>query len=194
SDSNGYDRVVMVPAAAGKDGSKAAANLTPRTSSAVQLKGADGLIGTPAGESAGFYADVTNLAPDLSSFGLYFTSITRPNAHCAVAVCDALPAGAPGEDKLAKYIADNLPPAIFGDFAPEEAGLIDEDTWYQQTVGLNQAYDTAVFRYVLKTLQPKTQVLLAGTDQTDEVSHQILGLLTPSAPDGSANPFFDRVA
>ena len=138
--------------------------------------------------------DVTKLAPDLSSFQLYFTSLTRPNAHCTVAACDALPAGAAGEDKLAKYIADNLPPAIFGDFAPEEAGVIDEDTWYAQTVGLNQAYDLSVIRYVLGTLQPNTQVLLAGTDQTDEVSHQILGLLTPTAPDGTANPYYDRVA
>ena len=190
----GYNRVVMVPTAAGKDGSQAAANLTPRTYSAVKLKGTDGLIGTAAGESAGFYVDVTDLAPDLSKFQLYFTSVTRPNAHCATAACAALPAGAPGEDHLAKYIADNLPPAIFGDFAPEEAGLIDEDTWYAQTVGLNQAYDLAVFNYVLKTLQPDTDVLLAGTDQTDEVSHQILGLLTPTAPDNSANPYYDRVA
>jgi 2',3'-cyclic-nucleotide 2'-phosphodiesterase (5'-nucleotidase family) len=194
STNKGYDRVVMVPTAAGKDGSKAAADLTPRHYSAVKLKGADGLTGTAAGESAGFYVDVTDLAPDLSSFGLYFTSVTRPNAHCATAACAALPAGAPGEDRLAKYLADNLPPAIFGDFAPEEAGLIDEDTWYAQTVGLNQAYDLAVFSYVLKTLQPDTDVLLAGTDQTDEVSHQILGLLTPTAPDGSANPYYDRVA
>ena len=37
-------------------------------------------------------------------------------------------------------------------------------------------------------------MLLAGTDQTDEVSHQILGLLTPTAPDGTANPYYDRVA
>ncbi len=194
SGGKGYDRVVMVPTAAGKDGAKAAATLTPRTYSAVKLKGADGLIGTAAGESAGFYVDVTNLAADLSTFQLYFTSITRPNAHCATAACAALPAGAAGEDRLAKYIADNLPPAIFGDFAPEEAGLIDEDTWYGQTVGLNQAYDRAVFTYVLGTLQPDTDVLLAGTDQTDEVSHQILGLLTPTAPDGSANPYYDRVS
>jgi len=192
--SSGYDRAVMVPTGGGKDGANAAANLTPRSYSAVKLKGADGLIGTAAGESAGFYVDVTKMAPDLSSFQLYFTSITRPNAHCATAACNALPAGAPGEDKLAKYIADNLPPAVFGDFAPEEAGLIDEDTWFGQTVGLNQAYDLAVFNFVLKTLQPDTDVLLAGTDQTDEVSHQILGLLTPTAPDGSANPFYDRVA
>ena len=194
SGSHGYDRVVMVASSAAKDGAKASANLTPRTYSPVKLKDADGLIGAAAGESAGFYVDVTNLASDLSSFGLYFTSVTRPNAHCATAACAALPAGAPGEDRLAKYIADNLPPAIFGDFAPEEAGLIDEDTWFGQTVGLNQTYDLAVFDYVLNDLQPGTEVLLAGSDQTDEVSHQILGLLTPTAPDGSANPYYDRVA
>lgn len=190
----GYDRVLVVPTNAGKDGSKAAANLVPGQYSAVKVRGADGLIGTAAGETAGFYLNLMRISPDLSDFGLYFTSLTRPNAHCAVPACDALPAGAPGEDKLAKYIADNLPPAIFGDFAPEEAGVIDEDTWFGQTVGLNQAYDRAVLNYVLGTLQPDTDVLLAGTDQTDEVSHQILGLLTPTAPDGSANPYYDRVA
>src|SRR4029079_8026771 len=62
--SSGYDRVVMVPSGAAKDGSKAAANLTPRTYSPVKLKGADGLIGSAAGESAGFYVNVTSLAPD----------------------------------------------------------------------------------------------------------------------------------
>jgi 2',3'-cyclic-nucleotide 2'-phosphodiesterase (5'-nucleotidase family)/predicted AlkP superfamily phosphohydrolase/phosphomutase len=190
----GYDRVVMVPSSAGKDGSKAAASLTPRTYSAVKLSGANGLIGAAAGESAGFYVDVTKLSADLSSFGLYFTSVTRPKAHCGTAACAALPAGATGEDRLEKYIADNLPPAIFGDFAPEEAGLIDEDTWYQQVVGLNQAYDQAVADYVLKTLQPGTDVLLAGTDQTDEVSHQILGLITKTSADGTANPYYDRIA
>jgi 2',3'-cyclic-nucleotide 2'-phosphodiesterase (5'-nucleotidase family) len=191
---HGYDRVVMVPTAAAKNGARVAATLTPRTYSPVKLTGADGLIGPAAGESAGFYADVTDLSADLSRFQLYFTSVTRPNAHCATAACAALPAGAPGEDHLAKYISDNLPPAISGDFAPEEAGLIDEDTWFAQTVGLNQAYDLAVYQFVLKTLQPDTQVLLAGTDETDEVSHQILGLLTPTAPDNSPNPFFDRKA
>src|SRR5262249_47681510 len=68
SGNNGYDKAVMVPTGSGKDGSKAAANLTPRAFSAVKLKGADGLIGTAAGESAGFYVDITRLAPDLSSF------------------------------------------------------------------------------------------------------------------------------
>jgi 2',3'-cyclic-nucleotide 2'-phosphodiesterase (5'-nucleotidase family)/predicted AlkP superfamily phosphohydrolase/phosphomutase len=191
---NGYDRALLVPSTAGKAASKSLATLVPGKYSAIKLTDADGLTGTAAGESAGFYVKLMTLSKDLSKFGLYFTSLTRPNAHCGTAACDALPAGAPGEDKLQKYIADNLPPAIFGDFAPEEAGIIDEDTWYQQVVDLNQAYDVAVFNYVLKQLQPGTNVLLAGIDQTDEVSHQVLGLLTPKAPDGTANPYYDRVA
>ncbi len=191
---HGYDRALLVPSTAGKDGSQSLATLVPGQFSAVKLKGGNGLIGTAAGESAGFYLKIMTMAGDLSKFSLYFTSVTRPNAHCSTAACNALPAGAPGEDHLAKYIADNLPPAVFGDFAPEEAGIIDEDTWFQQVVDLNQAYDVAVDKFVLGTLQPDTDVLLAGTDQTDEVSHQILGLLTPTAPDGSPNPYFDRVA
>ncbi len=191
---HGYDRALMVPSTAGKDGAQSLATLVPGQFSAIKLKGADGLIGSAAGESAGFYVKIMTMAGDLSRFSLYFTSLTRPNAHCSTAACNALPAGAPGEDRLAKYIADNLPPAVFGDFAPEEAGIIDEDTWFQQVVDLNQAYDLAVDRFVLGTLQPDTDVLLAGTDQTDEVSHQVLGLLTPTAPDGSPNPYFDRVA
>ncbi len=186
---NGYDRQLVVPSTANKDGSAALATLRPDRYSAVKLRG-----GLSNGESAGFYLKIMTMAPDLSSYSLYFTSLTRPKAHCATAACAALPAGAPGEDRLEKYLADNLPPAIFGDFAPEEAGIIDEDTWYQQVVDLNQAYDKAVFHYVLGTLQPDTDVLLAGTDETDEVSHQILGLLTRTAPDGSANPYYDRVA
>ena len=51
-----------------------------------------------------------------------------------------------------------------------------------------------MLNFVLGTLQPDTDVLLAGTDQTDEVSHQILGLITPTAPDGTANPYYDRIA
>jgi 2',3'-cyclic-nucleotide 2'-phosphodiesterase (5'-nucleotidase family)/predicted AlkP superfamily phosphohydrolase/phosphomutase len=190
----GYDTVLLVPAAAGKDAARAAATLHQGRFSAVRVTGADGLIGTAAGESAGFYVKIMRMSADLGHFSLYFTSVARPNAHCATAACANLPGGAPGEDHLEKYIADNLPPAVFGDFGPEEAGIIDEDTWFQQTVGLNQRYDESVLRFVLGRLQPHTDVALVGTDVTDEVSHQILGLLTPTDRNGNPNPYFDRVA
>ncbi len=193
-DGDGYDTVLLVPAAANKDAAQAAATLHQGRFAAVRVTGADGLIGDQAGESAGFYAKVMQMSPDLDHFSLYFTSLARANAHCATAACAQLPAGAPGEDPLEKYIADHLPPAVFGDFGPEEAGIIDEDTWFQQTVGLNQRYDEAVLRFVLGRLQPGTDVALVGTDATDEVSHQILGLLTRTDRYGHPNPYYDRVA
>jgi 2',3'-cyclic-nucleotide 2'-phosphodiesterase (5'-nucleotidase family)/predicted AlkP superfamily phosphohydrolase/phosphomutase len=189
-----YDTVLLVPAAAGKDAAQAAATLHQGRFAPVRVTGADGLVGDEAGESAGFYVKVMRMSADLSHFSLYFTSVARANAHCATAACAQLPAGAPGEDRLEKYIADHLPPAVFGDFGPEEAGITDEDTWFQQTVGLNQRYDEAVLRFVLGRLQPDTDVALVGTDVTDEVSHQILGLLTRTDRYGHPNPYFDRVA
>jgi 2',3'-cyclic-nucleotide 2'-phosphodiesterase (5'-nucleotidase family)/predicted AlkP superfamily phosphohydrolase/phosphomutase len=193
-DGDGYDTVLLVPAAASKDAAQAAATLHQGRFSPVRVTGADGLIGDAAGESAGFYVKVMRMSADLSHFSLYFTSVARPNAHCATTACASLPAGAAGEDHLEKYIADHLPPAVFGDFGPEEAGIIDEDTWFEQTVGLNQRYDEAVLRFVLGDLQPDTDVALVGTDVTDEVSHQILGLLTRTDRYGHPNPYFDRVA
>ena len=80
---SGYDRVLVVPETAGKDGSAALATLVPGQFSALKVTGDDGLIGTDAGETAGFYIKIMKMAPDLSKFSLYFTSLTRPNAHCA---------------------------------------------------------------------------------------------------------------
>lgn len=194
---HGYDRVAMVPAWAHKDlarAGSAAATLRPGHFANVKVRGAHGLTGDRAGETAGFYVKVTRLDRGLKHFGLYFTSVARGNAHCATAACGKLPAGAKGEDRLEKYLNDNLPTAVYGDFGPIEANLIDEQTYMQQTVGLNDAYDNAVLKYVLGKLQPHTDLALVGIDNSDEVSHQFLGLITKTAPDGSANPYYDRVA
>jgi len=121
--------VLLVPEAAGKDASQAAATLREGRFEEVKLRGADGLIGTRAGQSAGFYVKLTDLAADLSGFKLYFTSVARANATCATDACAALPAGGTGEDRLEKHIADNLPSWIAADFAPLEAHIIDEDTY-----------------------------------------------------------------
>jgi hypothetical protein len=49
--SSPYDKVLMVPSAANKDASKAAASLSPGDWAAIKLTGADGLIGTAAGRA-----------------------------------------------------------------------------------------------------------------------------------------------
>lgn len=186
-----YDRLVMVRAGASKDGSQKALDLAVGDFKEVKLTGADGLIGARAGQTAGFYTKLISMAPDLSGFKLYFTSVERVIATCATAACNALPAGAAGENRLEKYIADNLPTAVAADFAPLEARVIDEDTYVQQGRDLQKAYGDAVLDYVLGTLQPDTDLAFVGYPVTDEFSHQFMGLVTATDPDGDANPTYD---
>jgi 2',3'-cyclic-nucleotide 2'-phosphodiesterase (5'-nucleotidase family)/predicted AlkP superfamily phosphohydrolase/phosphomutase len=190
---SGYDHALLVRSGAAKDGSQAAANLAVGDFTEIKLTGADGLIGARAGQTAGFYTKLISLEPDLSSFKLYFTSVERVIATCATAACDALPAGGAGENKLEKYIADNLPTAIAADFAPLEARIIDEDTYVEQGRDLEKGYGDAVLQYVLGTLQPDTDLALIGFPVTDEFSHQFMGLYTPTDMDGDPNPYFDNV-
>ena len=182
----GYDHAILVRAAAGKDGSQLSVNLAVGDFKEIKLRGADGLIGPRAGQTAGFYTKLISLAPDLSSFKLYFTSVERVIATCGTAACAALPGGS-----LESYLADNFPTAVAADFAPLEARIIDEDTYVQQGRDLEKAYGDAVMEYVLGTLQPDTDFALVGYPVTDEFSHQFMGLVTPTDIDGAPNPYFD---
>jgi 2',3'-cyclic-nucleotide 2'-phosphodiesterase (5'-nucleotidase family) len=184
----GYDHVLLTRTADGKDGSKAATTLGVGDFKEIKLRGADGLIGTRAGQTAGFYTKLISLAPDLSSFKLYFTSVERLIATCGTPACASLPGGT-----LENYLADNFPTAIAADFAPLEARIIDEDTYVEQGRDLEKAYADAVMEFILKTLQPDTDLAMVGYPVTDEFSHQFMGLYTPTDMDGNANPYFDDV-
>ena len=186
-----YDHVVLVRSGAAKDGGQAAANLAVGDFEEIKLTGADGLIGTRAGQTAGFYAKLITLAPDLSSFKLYFTSVQRVIATCSTAACNALPAGGAGENRLEKYLAENFPTYIAADFAPLEARVIDEETYVQQGRDLHEAYADGVMSYILGTLQPDTNLAMVGFPVTDEFSHQFMALYTPTDIDGKANPYYD---
>jgi 2',3'-cyclic-nucleotide 2'-phosphodiesterase (5'-nucleotidase family) len=188
-----YDHVILVRSGAAKDGSQASVDLAVGDFKEIKLSGANGLIGTRAGQTAGFYTKLITLSPDLSSFKLYFTSVERVIATCGTAACNALPAGGAGEDRLEKYIAENLPSAIAADFAPLEARIIDEDTYVEQGRDLEKAYGDAVMEYILGTLQPDTELAMVGYPVTDEFSHQFMGLYTPTDMDGDPNPYFDNV-
>ncbi len=188
-----YDHAILVRSAAAKDGSQKAVDLAVGDFEEVKLRGADGLIGARAGQTAGFYAKLIALAPDLSRFKLYFTSVERVIAKCSTAACNALPGGGAGEDRLEKHIADNLPTAVSADFAPLEARIIDEQTYVEQGRDLEKAYGDAVLEYVLGTLQPDTDLALVGYPATDEFSHQFMALVTPTDMDGQPNPYFDDV-
>ena len=156
----------------------------------IKLTAANGLIGARAGQTVGHYVKLISLAPNLSNFKLYDTSLARAIAKCG-APCNGLPAGGAGEDRLEKYIADNLLPWAAADFAPEEAGVIDEDTYVQQGRDLERAYSLQVINFILGTLQPDTDLAMVGYPFTDEVSHQFMGLVSPTEPDGSPNPCYD---
>ncbi|HWJ45326.1 MAG TPA: 5'-nucleotidase C-terminal domain-containing protein [Gaiellaceae bacterium] len=184
----GYDHALLVRTADGKDGTKAAVNLAVGDFKEIKLRGADGLIGARASQTAGFYVKLISLAGDLSNFKLYFTSVERVIATCNTPACASLPGG-----NLENYLADNLPTAVAADFAPLEARIIDEDTYVQQGRDLEAAYGDAVMEFILKTLQPDTDLALVGYPVTDEFSHQFMGLVTPTDMDGNANPYFDDV-
>ena len=190
-DTAAYDKVLLVRSGLAKDLATPAADLAVGDFEEIKLTGADGLIGDRAGQTAGFYTKLVTLAPDLSSFKIYFTSVQRVIATCSTAACNALPAGGAGENRLEKYLADNFPTYIAGDFAPLEARVIDEDTYVEQGNDLHDAYADAVTNYILGTLQPNTDVAFVGFPTTDEVQHQFLALTVPTDIDGNANPYFD---
>jgi hypothetical protein len=188
-----YDRVILVPSAYSKNGSMRSAHLAPGDFKEIKLGGAAGLTGPRAGQTASFYVKLINLSPDLSSFRLYFTPVARVSAACKTDACKALPPGGPGEDRLEKHIADNLPGYILADPAPLQAGIIDEDTFVQQGLELEAFFGNSVTNYILGTLQPDTDLALVGYPVTDEFQHQFLGLITPTDMDGTPNPCYDRV-
>jgi len=183
-----YDHAIVSPV--GKTGLAPSVDLKVGDFLPIKLMGANGLIGARSGQTVGHYVKLISLAPDASQFKLYDTSLARAIAKCGTP-CSGLPSGGAGEDKLEKYIADNLLPWAAADFAPEEAGVVDEDTYIQQGRDLERAYSLQVINYILGTLQPDTQLAMVGYPFTDEVSHQFMGLVTPNDPDGTLNPCYD---
>ena len=183
-----YDHAIVSPV--GKTGAAPSVDLKVGDFLPVKLKGADGLIGARAGQTVGHYVKLISLAADASQFKLYDTSLARAIAKCGTA-CAGLPVGGAGEDRLEKYIADNLLPWAAADFAPEEAGVVDEDTYVQQGRDLERAYSLQVINYILGTLQPDTDLAMVGYPFTDEVSHQFMGLVSPTEPGGGPNPCYD---
>jgi 2',3'-cyclic-nucleotide 2'-phosphodiesterase (5'-nucleotidase family)/predicted AlkP superfamily phosphohydrolase/phosphomutase len=176
-----YDRVLLVRAAAAKDASQASANLKVGDWVDVRLTGADGLINARAGQTAGFYVKLIGLtgsAGSISSFKLYFTSVTRAIATCA---CDP---------NFESTLVNMFPTSTAADFAPLEAGIIDEDTYVEQGLKWSDFHRPAL-NYILTVVQPNTDLLFLGSPTTDEFQHQFTALYTPTDIDGDPNPYYD---
>ncbi|WP_448605147.1 5'-nucleotidase C-terminal domain-containing protein [Thermoflexus hugenholtzii] len=171
-----YDRVILD---VDKDASVVAANLARGQWADIKVT----LTGARAGQTAGFYVKVIDLAPDLSRFRLYFTSVTRINASFNAR-------GAEGSRAFEETLARDFPTATAADFAPLEAGLVDEETYVEQGLLWEDAHHR-ILEYILTVAQPDTEVLFLGYPVTDEFSHQFMALVTPTAPDGTPNPVYD---
>ena len=179
-----YDRVLIVSAANAKNGATAVANLTQGEWADAKLTLA---TGTFAGRTAGFYVKAIDLNADLSKFRLYFTSVQRANATY-------LALGAAGSTDFEEKLNRDFPTSTAADFAPMEAGIVDEDTYVEQGLMWKDAH-WAYLQYILGPapagLGIKPDLLLVGSPTTDEFQHQFTGLVTPTDIDGNPNPYYD---
>jgi 2',3'-cyclic-nucleotide 2'-phosphodiesterase (5'-nucleotidase family)/predicted AlkP superfamily phosphohydrolase/phosphomutase len=180
-----YDHVLAIPATAGKNGAQAVADLAQGDWADVKVT----LTGARAGQTAGLYLKAIDLAPDLSQFRIYFTSVARANATyngCTYAPGCATPLG------FEETLNSNFPSSTAADFAPLEALIVDEDTYVEQGLRWKDAH-FAYLRFIFDELGVEPDLLMLGTPVTDEFSHQFLGLVTPTDMDGDPNPYFDDV-
>ena len=179
-----YDRVLIVSAANAKNGATAVANLAQGEWADAKLTLA---TGTFAGRTGGFYVKAIDLNADLSKFRLYFTSVQRANA-----TYNAL--GAAGSTDFEEKLNRDFPTSTAADFAPMEAGIVDEDTYVEQGLMWKDAH-WAYLQYILgpapSGLGIKPDLLLVGSPTTDEFQHQFTGLVTPTDIDGNPNPYYD---
>jgi 2',3'-cyclic-nucleotide 2'-phosphodiesterase (5'-nucleotidase family)/predicted AlkP superfamily phosphohydrolase/phosphomutase len=187
-----YDGVLAVPSGAAKNGAAAVANLSEGEWADIKVI----LTGGRAGQKAGFYLKAIEIEPDLSKFRVYFTSITRANA-----TYNAL--GPISSQAFEETLNASFPTSTAADFAPLEAGIVDEDTYVEQGQFWADAH-WAYLRYILGSdpvptvgggtipgLGVQPDLLMAGNPVTDEFSHQFMGLVTPTDIDGNPNPYFD---
>jgi 2',3'-cyclic-nucleotide 2'-phosphodiesterase (5'-nucleotidase family) len=185
-----YDHVLVVPSTAGKVGTAQVADLEQGDWADVKVT-----INNPT-RTAGFYIKAIDIAPDLSQFRLYFTSVARVNASY-----NAL--GPSGSDAFVETLASQFPTSTAADFAPLEAGIVDEDTYVEQGLMWADAHH-AYMNYIMGTAPVPTvsggtipglgvqpDLLMLGVPVTDEFSHQFMALVSPTDIDGTPNPYFD---
>ena len=174
-----YDTVLF---ARGKDGSAAVATLKRGQLADIKVKVVGGTLD---GLTAGFLLKVEELTGDLSKVRLFHTSVARANA-----TWPTWP-GEPGfTGDFAEFVAQRFPSAQAADFAVLEAGVVSEETYVQQGLYWETGHQP-LLRYVLDTYQP--DLALVGYPTTDEFSHQFLGLVSRTLPNGAPNPAFDDV-
>jgi 2',3'-cyclic-nucleotide 2'-phosphodiesterase (5'-nucleotidase family) len=174
-----YDRVLFSPTKDAKDG----------VGTLAQGQWADVKVhivgGALDGKTGGMLVKVETLSPDLSRVRLFHTSVTRAQATWA---------SWPGEKKFTgdfeEYLAQKFPTSTAADYAILEAGVTSEETYVEQGLYWATGHQP-MLEYVVKKYKP--DLLMAGYPTTDEFQHQFLGLVSPTLPNGQANPAYDDV-
>ena len=174
-----YDRVLAAPSTAGKDGSQSVANLAAGEWADIKVT----LAGARAGQTAGFYLKAIDIAPDLSKFRIYFASIARSNASY-----NAL--GPAGSAAFEETLNATFPSSTAADFAPQEAGIVDDATYVEQGLMWKDSA-WAYLDYIFNSLGVLPDLLMLGVPTTDEFQHQFLALTGPVSVNGVPNPYYD---
>lgn len=174
-----YDRVLF---SFSKDGAQAAATLGKGQWGDIKVTISGGALN---GLTGGMLVKVEELSPDLSQVRLFHTSVTR-----AIASWPSWP-GEPGfSGDFAEFIAQRFPTSTAADYAILEAGIVSEETYAEQGLYWETGH-FPIIEYIVKNYQP--DLLMLGYPATDEFSHQFLGLVTPTLPNGEPNPAYDDV-
>ncbi len=174
-----YNKVLFSPT---KDGLDAVATLSRGEWGEVKVSIVGGSM---AGLTAGMLLKVEELTDDLSQVRLFHTSVTRANASWP-----SWPGAAGFTGDFAEYIAQKFPVSTAADYAILESGIVSEETYVEQ--GLYwEKFGQRILKYILGAYEP--DLLMVGYPVTDEFSHQFLGLISPTLPDGSPNPAYDDV-
>jgi Type I phosphodiesterase / nucleotide pyrophosphatase len=174
-----YNRVLFAPS---KDGHTKVAVLRANQWADVKVTLIGGAL---EGKTAGMLIKVEQLLPDLSQVRLFHTSVTRANASWP-----SWPGEAGFTGDFAEYVAQRFPTSTAADFAILEAGIVSEETYVEQGLYWETGHHPLI-RYILRTYKP--DLVLAGYPVTDEFSHQFIGLISPTLPNGQPNPAYDDV-
>ena len=171
-----YDRVLF---AFSKDGTAKVADLKRGQWGDVKVTISGGSLN---GLTAGFLVKVEDLTGDLSKVRLFHTSVSRANASWP----GWSEPGFTGD--FAEYVAQKFPTSTAADFAILEAGIVSEETYVEQGLYWETAHHPLI-QYIITKYQP--DLVLVGYPTTDEFQHQFMGLVTPTLPNGAANPAYD---
>ena len=173
-----YNKVLFSPT---KDGANAVGTLKRGEWADVKVIISGGALN---GLTGGMLIKVEELTADLGMVRLFHTSVTRANATWSTWP------GEPGFTDFAEFVAQEFPTSTAADFAILEAGIVSEETYVQQGLYWETGHHPLI-EYIVRTYEP--DLLMLGYPATDEFSHQFLGLITPSLPNGAPNPAYDDV-